>query len=464
VERLTDELREQFAALTDTGEIKSGQESSGLGGSELAVQVSAADNEVLATATEQVRAAMAGLAGVTDVDTTLVASVPRLEVVVDRKAAAAAGLTEAQIGQTVAGLFRSVPAGQISVDGASEDVVISFGSAPADPAALRALPLTTSRGLVPLDEVADVTEVGGPASITRTDGNRTATVSGVVVGSDLSAVNADLTKALDALDTPPGTEITIAGVGADQAEAFEQLGLAVLAAIAIVFIIMVATFHSLLQPLILLVSIPFAATGAIGLLLITSTPLGVPALIGVLMLVGIVVTNAIVLLDLINHYRAEGYGVQEAVIEGGRHRLRPILMTAIATIFALIPMALGLTGEGGFISQPLAIVVIGGLVSSTLLTLVLVPTLYTMVENRKEKIRAKRQAKRLRKQGDAGTPKHAADESADDLVPAGRAPDSKAGAHEARSEARSEIRGALRGFTDQFEVLKMPRKPARPAD
>ncbi|GIF36410.1 efflux RND transporter permease subunit [Actinoplanes xinjiangensis] len=463
-EQVSDGLRDEFARLTDAGEIKIGEESSGLGSSQLSVQVSAADNEVLATTTEQVRTAMAGISGVTDVDTSLVASVPRLEVEVDRKAAAAAGLTEAQIGQTVAGMFRSVPAGQISVDGAGEDVVISFGSAPADPAALRALPLTTPRGPVPLDQVADVKEVGGPPTISRADGNRTSTVTGVVVGSDLRKVNADLATAIDGLETPPGAEITIGGVGADQAEAFGQLGLAVLAAIAIVFIIMVATFHSLLQPVILLVSIPFAATGAIGLLLITGTPLGVPALIGVLMLVGIVVTNAIVLMDLINHYRAQGYGVQEAVIEGGRHRLRPILMTAIATIFALIPMALGLTGEGGFISQPLAIVVIGGLVSSTLLTLVLVPTLYTLVENRKEKSRAKRRAKRLRKgEGDgSGTPKHAADEPSDDLVSAGAAaPDSSGGAHEARPETG---KSALRGFTDQFEVLKMPRKPAGPAE
>ena len=127
-----------------------------------------------------------------------------------------------------------------------------------------------------------------------------------------------------------------------------------------------------------------------------------PALIGVLMLVGIVVTNAIVLMDLINQYREQGMGVQEAVIEGGRRRLRPILMTAIATIFALLPMALGLTGEGGFISQPLAIVVIGGLLSSTLLTLVLVPTLYTMVENRKERYRARRLRRQERKREAAG--------------------------------------------------------------
>ena len=465
-EQLSDELRRQFDLLKNAGEIKIGQEGSGVASSGLSVQVSAADNEVLAGATEQVRAAMAGISGVTDVDTTLVASVPRLEVVVDRKAAAAAGLTEAQIGQTVAGLFRSAPAGQLNVDGTTQDVVLSFGRAPADPNALKALPLTTPRGFVPLDRVADVKEVGGPEAISRVDGNRTATVSGVVAGDNLRQINADLKKQIDGLALPPGAEAVIGGATADQEEAFGQLGLAVLAAIAIVFIIMVATFGSLLQPVILLVSIPFAATGAIGLLLLTGTPLGVPALIGVLMLVGIVVTNAIVLMDLINHYRAQGYGVKEAVIEGGRHRLRPILMTAIATIFALIPMALGLTGEGGFISQPLAIVVIGGLVSSTLLTLVLVPTLYTMVENRKEKSRAKRQARRLRKgKGKGAGPKHSAGEPADDLVPAGAAPESGGGAHEARSEARPEGgKSALRGLTDQFEVLKMPRWPVKPAE
>ncbi|GLY03581.1 MULTISPECIES: efflux RND transporter permease subunit [Actinoplanes] len=443
VEKITGDLRDEFAKLTDAGEIKIGQESSGVGSSGLSVQVNAADTDVLADATEQVRAAMAGIGGVTDVDTTLSTSVPRLQVVVDRKAAAAAGLTEAQIGQTVASMFRSAPAGQIAVDGSTQDVVISFGTAPADAAAVRALPLTTAKGVVPLDQVADVEEVAGPATVNRVDGDRTATVTGTVTGSNLSAVNADLTKKLEAISLPAGADYTVGGVSADQQEAFEQLGLAVLAAIAIVFVIMVATFGSLLQPVILLVSIPFAATGAIGLLLLTGTPLGVPALIGVLMLVGIVVTNAIVLLDLINHYRAAGMGVQEAVIEGGRHRLRPILMTAIATIFALIPMALGLTGEGGFISQPLAIVVIGGLVSSTLLTLVLVPTLYTLVENRKEKSRAKRAAKRAGK---------AAPEPAGDEAPAEEEPVT------VPDDSAVKDGGALRGYTDQFEVLKMPKK------
>jgi multidrug efflux pump subunit AcrB len=148
--------------------------------------------------------------------------------------------------------------------------------------------------------------------------------------------------------------------------------------------------------------VPCAAPGALLLLIATGIPLGVASLIGVLMLIGIVVTNAIVLIDLINQYRAQGMGVIEAVIEGGRHRLRPILMTALATIFALIPTALGITGEGGFIAQPLAVVVIGGLVTSTLLTLLLVPTLYAMVELRKERRAKKKADKRAKKAGGDG--------------------------------------------------------------
>jgi HAE1 family hydrophobic/amphiphilic exporter-1 len=186
----------------------------------------------------------------------------------------------------------------------------------------------------------------------------------------------------------------VGGATSDQQTAFTQLGLALLAAILVVYVIMVATFRSLLQPLLLLVSIPFAATGAIVLQVVTGIPLGVASLIGVLMLVGIVVTNAIVLIDLVNQYRRKGLPVREALIEGSSRRLRPILMTALATVFALLPLGLGLTGSGGFISQPLAIVVIGGLISSTVLTLVVLPVLYNLVEGSRERRRAKRASKR----------------------------------------------------------------------
>jgi HAE1 family hydrophobic/amphiphilic exporter-1 len=141
------------------------------------------------------------------------------------------------------------------------------------------------------------------------------------------------------------------------------------------------------------VSIPFAATGAIGLQIISGIPLGVSSLIGLLMLVGIVVTNAIVLIDLVNQYRERGSKVGEALLEGTTRRVRPVLMTALATVFALTPLATGVTGSGGFISQPLAIVVIGGLLSSTVLTLVVLPALYSLVEGAKERREDKRAAK-----------------------------------------------------------------------
>ncbi|WP_433501207.1 efflux RND transporter permease subunit [Sphaerimonospora sp. CA-214678] len=386
-------LRKRFADLTDVGEVTIGGGGTGFSSDQIQVILKGADPAALKTAATAVRDALDGIDGLRDVTSNLQESAPRIEVHVDREKAAARGLTETGIGQLVAQAFRGAPIGSLSLDGRSSDIVLRGGSAPADLTEVKNIPLPTAAGLVKLSSVAEVVLADGPMQITRQDGDRTATVSGKADAANLGAVTAAVTDKLDGLTLPAGVSHEIGGVSADQDEAFADLGLAMLLAVAIVFVIMVATFRSLVQPLILLVSIPFAATGAIGLLLVTDTALGVSALIGMLMLIGIVVTNAIVLIDLINQYREQGMGVVEAVLEGGRRRLRPILMTAIATICALTPMALGVTGSGGFISRPLAIVVIGGLVSSTLLTLVLVPTLYTLVERTKERLSGRRRPK-----------------------------------------------------------------------
>ncbi|MFF2192828.1 efflux RND transporter permease subunit [Streptomyces sp. NPDC058157] len=361
----------------------------GFGSQNLSVVVKAGDGAVLAKAAEQVRAEVATLKDVTDVQSDLAQSVPRISVTATPKTAEA-GLNQAALGAIVAQAVRGNPAGKAVLDDTERDIVIRSAHPATTLAELRDLPV----GPAKLGDIAEVKEVPGPVAMTRIDGARAATITAKPVGDNTGAVSAALQTKLKALDLPDGATASIGGVSQDQDEAFGSLGLAMLAAVAIVFMLLVATFRSLVQPLILLVSIPFAATGALGLLIVTGTPMGVPAMIGMLMLIGIVVTNAIVLIDLVNQYRAQGYGVVEAVVEGGRHRLRPILMTALATIFALLPMALGVTGEGGFISQPLAVVVIGGLVSSTLLTLLLVPTLYTAIELRKERRRAKRSARR----------------------------------------------------------------------
>ncbi|WP_310728019.1 efflux RND transporter permease subunit [Streptomyces sp. N2A] len=398
--KVTDHLRTELdklgPAIGDTTITAGG----GFGNQDLSVVVKAGDADVLKRASEQVRTAVAGLDHVTDVQSDLAQSVPRISVTPNAKAAAA-GYNQTTLGGAVAQAVRGTTTGTAVLDNTERDIVIKAAHPATTEAQLKKLAIPTPAGPVPLGTLATVKTVPGPVQMTRIDGARSATVTAKPTGDNTGAVSTELQTKINGLKLPKGATATIGGVSQDQSDAFSSLGLAMLAAIAIVFMLLVGTFRSLIQPLILLVSIPFAATGAVGLLIATGTPLGVPAMIGMLMLIGIVVTNAIVLIDLINQYRAQGYGVVEAVVEGGRHRLRPILMTALATIMALLPMAASITGDGGFISQPLAVVVIGGLISSTLLTLLLVPTLYAMIELRKERRTKKKAAKRAEK---AGTP------------------------------------------------------------
>ncbi|MCR6486014.1 efflux RND transporter permease subunit [Amycolatopsis sp. OK19-0408] len=401
LDALSDRLRAKLTSRPELGEVKIGADASGFNSDQVSVTVTAPSEAALKPASDQVVRALGGVSGLTEVTSDLAVGSPRVQVEVDDAAAAAHGLSASTIGQVANQAIAGRTVTQLPVGGQRTDIVLRAGAAPATVDQVRGLPIPGPGGVVRLDEVAKVSTVDGPASVHRTGGDLSTTVTAKNTGDNLSKTTADIQSKLDGLTFTGGASYSLGGVSQDQQEAFSNLFLALLAAIAIVFLIMVATFRSLIQPLILLVSIPFAATGAIGLLLATGTALGLPALIGMLMLVGIVVTNAIVLIDLINQYRAEGMSVTEAVTEGGRRRLRPILMTAAATIFALVPMALGITGQGGFIGQPLAIVVIGGLVSSTLLTLVLVPTLYTMVETRKERRRARREARRHPKQAPA---------------------------------------------------------------
>jgi len=253
------------------------------------------------------------------------------------------------------------------------------------PELLSQVPLPGAGGQVSLGQVADVGVVDGPVQITHTGGRRTATVTAEAEGQNLGALSTEIETAMAAADLPEGARWELGGASEMLNEVFVSLGIAMLMAVLIVYIIMVGTFRQLLGPLVLLVSIPFAAIGAVPMLLVTRTSLGMPSLIGLLMLIGIVVTNAIVLLDLVTQFREQGMELLEAVREGARRRLRPILMTAVATILALTPMALGLS-EGAFVSRPLAVVVIGGLFSSTALTLIIVPVLYTSAERMKQRV------------------------------------------------------------------------------
>ncbi|MFQ4147375.1 efflux RND transporter permease subunit [Arthrobacter sp. LAPM80] len=389
--KLAQTVQSAISGIKDAGNITLGGGSGGFGmSSTVDITISATTGAELQQAADAVLKSMVGVPGAQSVTSNLAAAQPVVQVSVDRAKAVAAGLDEQQITGLLAATVSPIPGGTVRIDTTDYKVQIGTGTNFDSVAALAAAQIPTPAGPVALSSVASVKQVDTPLTITSSNAQRTATVSVTPEGDTLGSLSSEVQKRLDETTLPAGVIATIGGAATQQADSFQQLGLAMLAAIAIVYVIMVATFKSLVQPLILLVSIPFAATGAIGLLLITGVPLGLPSLIGMLMLVGIVVTNAIVLIDLINQYRRPSgdrpaMNVADAIEHGARQRLRPILMTALATIFALTPMALGLTGGGGFISQPLAIVVVGGLVSSTALTLILVPVLYRLVEGRKER-------------------------------------------------------------------------------
>jgi HAE1 family hydrophobic/amphiphilic exporter-1 len=349
---------------------------------QMQVDVRAGDPATLQVASDQVLAAVSTVKGLAQLKSNLVVSKPQYQLVpTDRLAAS--GLNIQTLAAIVAQSVNGQVATQANLAQGTMIVRVKLPPGTADTAAsLASLPVPTALGIVPLSTIATIQEVTGPQTVNRVNGALDATITGTITANDTRAVQSSVTNAINGLRLPAGTSLSTGGVFAQLSTVLTQFALALLAAIGLVYLIMVATFRSLLKPLVLLVAIPFAATGAIIALVVTDTSLSLPGLIGILMLTGIVVTNAIVLLDLIEQYRDRGLSLHDAIIEGGRHRLRPILMTAFATMLALVPLAVigGGGGIGGaFISRPLAIVVIGGLFTSTVLTLVLVPVLYSLV-------------------------------------------------------------------------------------
>ncbi|MES2093172.1 MAG: efflux RND transporter permease subunit [Actinomycetota bacterium] len=387
--RVTSELKK----ITGQGELAVATAQGGFASSDIEVNVTAGSDADLREASDAILAKVKNLAVVSRASSNLSASLPYIAVQIDRAKAAADGLSEVQVGGIVTQAMNPSATGNVVIDGKTLSIYVDNSSAPLTTDELKAFTIPTPKGILPLSDLAEVKTVNGPSSVTTIKGLRSATLT-VTPGTDnTGSASAIVSAAVAKAKLPASATATLGGVTTQQSDSFSQLGLALLAAILIVYVVMVATFKSLRQPLLLLVSIPFAATGAIALQVISGVPLGVASLIGVLMLIGIVVTNAIVLVDLINQYRNRGMKVAEAIINGSSRRLRPILMTALATIFALLPLGIGLTGNGGFISQPLAIVVIGGLVSSTLLTLIVLPVLYYLVEGAKERRTDRRAAK-----------------------------------------------------------------------
>jgi HAE1 family hydrophobic/amphiphilic exporter-1 len=233
---------------------------------------------------------------------------------------------------------------------------------------------------IPLASVAQLKQVQGPVAIQRENQQRQVNVTADVRGRDLGSVSREIRQKLDQLHLPDGYSISFGGQSEDMAESFSSLGMALVLSIFLVYLVMAVQFESFLYPFIMMFSLPSTLIGILVGLFVTGKPLSIPAFIGVIMLGGIVVSNAIVLVDYVNILRGRGKARQEALLEGGSSRLRPILMTTLTTVLGMVPLAIGI-GEGSESQAPMAIVIIFGLLFSTLVTLVLVPVMYTYLDD-----------------------------------------------------------------------------------
>jgi hydrophobic/amphiphilic exporter-1 (mainly G- bacteria), HAE1 family len=380
-------LEGDLAAVSVGGWDASVQQANGPGGGggTVSLVVTGPDADTVESATQTVSSSLNGVDGLAGITSDLVAAAPQIVVRIDPGRAAAAGLSPAQVGGMVRGVLTPTTISKLepASGGAPLEIVLRF-----DPSAVASVTTLQQLSVGPgvhLGDVADVTQQDVRATITRIDAAPAATVSAEITSEDTGAVSAAVAGRIDDLQAsgalPAGVSVEIGGVSQQQAEAFGGLFTAMGVAIVLVYVMLVLAFNSLLTPFIILFSLPFATVGAFPALLLTGRAIGVSALIGFLMLIGIVVTNAIVLLDLVERHRGEGIPVREALIRGGHTRVRPILMTAIATILALVPLAAGFN-EGSIIAAELGTVVIGGLLSSTFLTLIVVPAAYNLVNGR----------------------------------------------------------------------------------
>lgn len=235
-----------------------------------------------------------------------------------------------------------------------------------------------------LKDIANVTLGEQQTNIRRIDEKLAVSIIGTITADDVGAINVVLMQKIDDMDLPGGVEVNMGGVMEMMQESFSGMFIAIIVAIVLAYAVIAVTFRSIIKPIIIMVSLPLASIGALVALLIAGQPLGVSALMGVLMLVGIVLTNAIVLIDLVERLRRTGMDTYDSLVEAGRTRMRPILMTALTTMIAMLPIAVGL-GEGAVLSAELATVVIGGLFSSTILTLLVIPVLYSLAPGKSRK-------------------------------------------------------------------------------
>lgn len=382
-----DQVMKDLEKREDPGSWGSLDMGASAGSNQLELHVYGSDLDQIRPVVDDVMKAAEKTGEVDNVDSSLSEAYEQYTLVPDREELARYGLTPAQLVGELGRMGERPVLTTIKQDGKDVSVYLEADKTSyKDKAALEKKKISTPMGQqVALDQLVKVEEGESPDTVSRRDGKLSASVTMDIKGDDVSSATRALQQEVDNLDLPAGVTVEFGGVSEQITEGFTQLGLAMLAAIAIVYLVLVITFGGGRAPFAILFSLPFTVIGGLAALWIAGETISIPAMIGALMLIGIVVTNAIVLIDRVIHMENEGLSTRDALLEAAGTRLRPILMTAIATIGALLPLAFGLEG-GGLISKGLGVTVIGGLTSSTLLTLIIVPLVYeVLMKKRKSK-------------------------------------------------------------------------------
>ena len=337
--------------------------------------------DIVAVARE-LEAQMSEVEDIVNLDSNVTAARDEVSVRIDDERAAQFGLSTLSVAQQVNQFILGRPVTEIDLEGVQLDVVVRGQPSDVDNInKLKDLNIQGPLGLVKLGAISEIGVEQGPVAVTRFDRERSALITGTITAVDTQAVGTEIQAIIDGLELPPGVRVISGGIFQQIEEGFQDVFLAMAVGIILVYLVMVASLGSLRDPFIIVLSLPFAIVGALVALEVTDRTLSLSAMMGFLLLIGIVVTNAIVLITFVAQLRERGMGVYDALILGGRVRIRPILMTAFTTTFALLPLALTGEDSAGIIGAELATVVIGGLISSTALTLIVVPIIYTIMHS-----------------------------------------------------------------------------------
>lgn len=396
VNQATTDLQDIVGAKLTLSETSSMDMSSG--GSPISLVLKGDDLDTLKQVSQDLEKIIRDVKGTINVTTDMTEGNPELRVMLQRNNAAQYGITSYQLAKALESALDGTTATTLKTNGEETDIVLSLSDDYKESIEnMKQIAIEAPNGqLVTVGEIADFAYDNSPSQITRQDQVRTVTISSNISGRDLQSVSKDIDKSVSKYQLPAGYTIETGGDQEEMANSFTSLGYALMLSVLLIYMILASQFESLLQPLIIMMAIPFALTGAFLALFLTGTPLSLVAFLGIIMLGGIVVNNSILLIDFINQNKLVYPTREEAILNAGRFRIRPIVMTMLTTSLGLMPLAFGV-GTGAELQAPMGITVIGGLIFSTIITLIIVPVFYSIMDDRHMKRMAHKAEKKARK-------------------------------------------------------------------